>query len=234
MVDRKNIGGLETIMIGSCDRLLVCLLHGFGAPGDDLVSLVGVGDLPDGIGFAFPAAPIELEGSPMGGRAWWMLSSQQLQRIGMGDASADDFANEKPEGLDSAREHVLRWLAALQTQFGNVPLSRIVLGGFSQGAALSVDVSLHLPEPPAALTLFSGALFNQTEWQAAAKQANGCHRFQSHGRVDPILPFEAGQRLDKFLSDAGYEGQLTEFGGGHEIPLIVLQGWVKFLHGLVA
>ena len=168
----------------------------------------------------------------MGGRAWWMLSPQQLQRIGMGGANADDFANEKPAGLDAARDHVLQWLAALQTHFADIPLSRTVLGGFSQGAALSVDVSLHLPGPLAALTLFSGALFNQAEWQAKAKEAHACQRFQSHGRIDPILPFEAGQRLDERLTGAGYAGEFIAFDGVHEIPLTVLQEWVRFLDGL--
>ena len=45
---------------GGGDGPLVVLCHGFGAPGDDLVSLAESIDVPAAVRFAFPAAPLSL------------------------------------------------------------------------------------------------------------------------------------------------------------------------------
>jgi len=47
-------------------------MHGFGAPGTDLVGLWRVLDVPSDVRFAFPEAPHEIPGM-FGARAWWML-----------------------------------------------------------------------------------------------------------------------------------------------------------------
>src|SRR5262245_45871791 len=77
------IGGGRVKLAGGTDREgggegpLVVLLHGFGAPGDDLVPLFRQLDVPRSVRFAFPEAPIdlgELVGPAYaGGRAWWMI-----------------------------------------------------------------------------------------------------------------------------------------------------------------
>jgi predicted esterase len=69
-----DLAGLTTHIVGPAQASITCvLLHGFGAPGDDLLPLAEALDLP--VRFVFPAAPLELG---MGGfygdsRAWWML-----------------------------------------------------------------------------------------------------------------------------------------------------------------
>src|SRR5438552_18316161 len=76
----ENLGGLDAVITGGSDGNgggdgpVIVLLHGFGAPGDDLVPLAEVfaHGLP-GVRWVFPAAPLEL---PMGfgdARAWWMI-----------------------------------------------------------------------------------------------------------------------------------------------------------------
>ncbi|MBW2213652.1 MAG: hypothetical protein JRF48_04305, partial [Deltaproteobacteria bacterium] len=57
---------------GGGDGPLVVLMHGFGAPGTDLVGLWRVLDVPSSMRFAFPEAPHEIPGM-FGARAWWML-----------------------------------------------------------------------------------------------------------------------------------------------------------------
>src|SRR4051794_30799179 len=64
--------------------LTVVLLHGFGAPGDDLVPLASALDAPAGTTFVFPEAlhdMMELVG-PMyaGARAWWMIDMARFER----------------------------------------------------------------------------------------------------------------------------------------------------------
>src|SRR6185369_8839181 len=66
---------------GGGDGPLVVLLHGFGAPGDDLVPLFRQLDVPREVRFAFPAAPLDLRtlgAGYAGGRAWWMIDVAAL------------------------------------------------------------------------------------------------------------------------------------------------------------
>ena len=59
--------------------LTVVLMHGYGAPGDDLVGLADVLAVPVGTTFLFPEAPSGLTGAAalmsLGdeGRAWWQI-----------------------------------------------------------------------------------------------------------------------------------------------------------------
>ena len=108
-------------------------------------------------------------------------------------------------GLPAARAKLMSLLEVLQGEQG-IPLSRIVLGGFSQGSMLTTDVALRLPEPPAALCVWSGTLLCEDEWrqQAQEAQSRGSLRvLQSHGYDDPILPFEAAKWLRDLLESSG-------------------------------
>ncbi len=46
---------------------------------------------------------------------------------------------------------------------------------------------------------------------------------QSHGRLDPVLPYAAAERLFQLLAANGGKGELVGFDGQHEIPQIVLE-----------
>jgi len=53
--------------------------------------------------------------------------------------------------------------------------------------------------------------------------------FQSHGRGDPLLPFERAVELRDLLREAGLQVRFEEFGGGHEIPQSVLDALGAFI-----
>jgi phospholipase/carboxylesterase len=132
--------------------MAVVLCHGFGAPGEDLVPLGaelvrGRPELED-VRFVFPAAPLALGGVLPGwdaARAWWMLDLERLMsaQMSLGDPSkvAAAFRAEVPEGLAPARRNLMALIDEVSRSSG-LPTSKIVLGGFSQGAMLAVDVSL--------------------------------------------------------------------------------------------
>lgn len=234
----ERIAGLRTILCGGPDRdgggdgPLVCLLHGYGAGGDDLFGLWRVLDVPRQVRFAFPEAPhslAQLFGFPS--FAWWHIdvgrfAAAAAEGRGAGRVSMEDLYDEEPEGLPEVRAQVLRWLAELRERLGGLQPGRVVLGGFSQGAMLALDTALHLPveekEPLAGLLLLSGALVNRRAWRARLPHALPCPRFQSHGLEDDILPFSAGAALDDFLRHGGFPGELYRFHGGHEISPAVL------------
>ena len=219
---RRTLGELEAVVTDG-DGPVVVLCHGFGAPGDDLVGLVPLLRTPKPLRFVFPVAP--LAPPPLaGGRAWWMIDRERLQR---GSRGPRDL-NEIPPGLADARAQLSSLLEAVERELG-VSGEQIVLGGFSQGAMLSLDVALHRASPLAGLVLLSGTLIAEREWSERLPARAGLPVFQSHGSEDPLLPFAVAETLRDKLTAAKLAVEWTPFRGGHEIPLPVLRGVGAFL-----
>jgi phospholipase/carboxylesterase len=230
-IERIAIAGLTTRIVGDADaQRTVVLLHGFGAPGDDLVALAQFIRVPPDLGpvrFVFPEAPLELGGLYGDSRAWWLLDLARLEAE-LRSGAPRDRRGEVPEGLEAARSHVSRFLEQLQARYA-IDNSQLVLGGFSQGAMLSLDVALHRNAPPAALILMSGTLLAESVWKPRMTQLAGVPVLQSHGRHDPLLPFPIAELLRDELKAAGANVTWIEFLGGHEIPPPVLDGVTQLL-----
>ncbi|HEY6077343.1 MAG TPA: hypothetical protein VIW29_00975 [Polyangiaceae bacterium] len=220
-----RIADLDVVLGGGPDREgggdgpLLVLLHGYGAPGDDLVPLARQLQAPRSVRFAFPAAPLQLEaGSPpdASGRAWWHLDMVELQRAIMQQDYAT-LTSRVPAGLSEARAQINALLDALIKDH-QVTRQQLVLGGFSQGAMLATDVTLRAAEPPAALVMLSGSLIARQEWLPLMPARAGLPVLQSHGRADPILSYEIADELRRELSGAGLVVDFHAFNGGHAIP----------------
>lgn len=211
--------------------LTVVLMHGYGAPGDDLVSLAEVISAPAGTTFLFPAAPSSLGGELadlMGeARAWWDIDVGRFQRVAM-TGKLEGLVDEIPEGIAAAREGLVAMLDALERET-KTPGDRIVLGGFSQGSMLALDVALRTTRPLAGLVLLSSTLLAAREWVPAMKARKDLHVFQSHGTQDPILPYPIAERLRHELEGAGMRVSFTSFDGGHGIPPNVIRDLGQFL-----
>jgi len=229
----EQIGGLRTRVTGGTDGKgggsgpLVLLLHGFGAPGDDLVSLADVLNVPTGTRFVFPEGPLSLSFGPRDARAWWIID---MARIATDQAAGRirDLSKEIPKGLAPARETMLAFLKEIERQFGADP-RKTILGGFSQGAMLSCDVMLQSDRPYAGLVQLSGNLLAQPVWGGRMPKRKGLPVFQSHGMQDEILPYAGAERLRDALSQSGLAVEWHKFRGGHEIPEPVLQRLGVFL-----
>jgi phospholipase/carboxylesterase len=215
-------------------RAVVVMCHGFGAPGDDLVGLheqlLALAPSLRPVRFVFPAAPLSLQSMGYGeARAWWMIDFEKIQALNAGDlAQLEQFRKLEPEGMAKARAMMLKLVDEVLAQTG-LPLAKVVLGGFSQGAMIATDVALRLPEPPAALAILSGTLLVEDVWKAKAKARAGLPILQSHGRVDPILRFDAAERLRDLFIEAGSPPQWVPFDGPHAIPAVVLRKLADFL-----
>lgn len=225
---RTSLGGLSCRVLqqalpGTRIDLAVVLCHGFGAPGGDLVSLApelcrARPELAQKVRFVFPEAPLSLRALGYGeGCAWWPLDFQRLAALQSGNASVARLRREVPEGLPRARRLLTGLIEelTLQTQ---LPIGRVVIGGFSQGAMLATDVALRLEEAPAGLVIFSGMLLNEVEWARRAPIRRGLYVLQAHGRQDPLLPFSSAEALCELLVFSGLSVDFLDFEAGHTIP----------------
>jgi phospholipase/carboxylesterase len=211
---------------GGGDGPLVVLCHGFGAPGDDLVPLAEVLPAPPRTRFAFPEAPLALDGAYGESRAWWMIDLLRIE-MGMRGGRGVDLAGEVPAGLDAARAKLV---AVVDELARRAPAARIVLGGFSQGAMLAADVAARTDMPLAGLVLLSATLIAEKEWTPLLPRRKGLKVFQSHGTADPLLAYAGAARLRDVLAGAGLDTRFVPFPGGHEIPRQVLALLGRFLH----
>lgn len=244
VVRTLTLGGLEVRLAGGPDREgggdgpLLVLLHGFGAPGTDLVPLWRSVRVPPEVRFAFPAAPLVLDPNApdeYAPRAWWMIDIGRIQRaVQAGPEAALALAKDPPPaGMPEARAKVEAFLDACETEL-SAPRERVVLGGFSQGSMLACDVVLRAERPPARLVILSGAPVSEPEWRPLAAKRAGTRVLQSHGRMDPVLPFSGGEYLRDLLSSGGLEVEWHAFGGGHGIPDGVLERLGPFVAELSA
>lgn len=233
---QERIGALDVLVMGGDDGRgggdgpMVVLCHGFGAPGLDLVPLGRMLDVPAGTRLCFPAAPLSLGGLFFGdARAWWMIDMARLQGMLM-TGQFDELTAREPDGLHEARDKLVETLDALESRLGVRP-GQTVLGGFSQGAMLSLDVALRTSRRLAGLVLLSGTLMARLEWTARLHGGTrrGLPVFQSHGAYDEILPFPLAEELRELLASGGLPVEFHRFDGGHEIPEPVLRRLGGFL-----
>ncbi len=170
---------------------LIVALHGWGANARDLTSLAPAFNLPD-YQFVFPDAPFP-HPHVTSGKAWY------------------DLQNKDAEGLVESRQLLRELLLSLESSTG-VPLSRTILGGFSQGGAMTLDVGLTLPL--AGLICLSGYLHPSISPVAGSALPPV---LIVHGTRDTIVPVSAAGRSRDTLTASGAQVQYREFNMGHEI-----------------
>lgn len=243
MQDLQQIGGLTCRVVQDIDenetpKLAVIICHGYGAPGTDLLDLATtfLGADPriaDNVQFIVPEAPVSLDSLGMtNGRAWWHLDVERLVRATeLGEFR--DLREDHPDGLPEAREKLMQVIEHVQETTG-LPMSKIVLAGFSQGSMLSTDVALRCDEPPGALVVWSGTLLCESSWRELAAKRGSMRVLQSHGRTDQILPFEASGWLRELFESSGFDVEYIEFPGVHTIPIEALQRTAELLVKLVS
>src|SRR6185369_8975745 len=81
--------------------------------------------------------------------------------------------------------------------------SHLVMGGFSQGAMLSCDVTIRSTRKIDALVQLSGTWIAEEEWLPALPSRKGLPTLVSHGRQDQILPFVMAEKLRDKMTQAG-------------------------------
>jgi phospholipase/carboxylesterase len=194
---------VERPAAGDAEGALV-LFHGRGADEYDLVPLLDELDPERRLDGYSPRAPLSL---PPGGAHWYVVP-----RVGYPDP--ESFA----VGYEAACEFV-----------DSLPHTRIVLGGFSQGAVLALSVGLGAGRPkPTAVIAFSGFLPEVDGWSLG--EAPWPPIAIGHGAYDPVIPVEFAHRARERLEAAGATVLYREYPLPHAIDpgfVAELQPWIR-------
>ena len=189
--------GLEIIEIETRSQPghSVIWLHGLGADGNDMVSLMRELALPDvGIRFVFPHAPM-MPVTVNGGyvmRAWYDILDSDLAPT-----------REDAHGIAASQAKVAALLDREVSR--GTPASRIVLAGFSQGGAITLQTGLRYRQTLAGLMVLSGYLPLMSLLEKERNPANqDTPVFIGHGTVDNVVPVSLAQATVARLTQAGY------------------------------
>jgi phospholipase/carboxylesterase len=156
-------------------------VHGYGADGNDLMSLgqAWAPILPD-VAFASPHAPEPLPGAPSG-RQWFGLTELDPAELQSGVARA----------LPDLEHFIARELTRL-----TLAPSALLLVGFSQGTMMALALGLTRAPAPLAILGYSGAL-------VVAPPGPPPPTFLVHGDADQVLPVDASYAAFEALAAAG-------------------------------
>lgn len=218
MIDNDELGSraalsLQAITVppksGQPPKGSIVLLHGWGANAQDVAFLCSLLELSE-YQFILPDAPFP-HPYGIGGKMWYDLS-QNL-----------NFQTDvtQQQDLQTSRQLLTDWLTSLESETG-VPLSRTILGGFSQGGAMTLDVGLSLPL--AGLMVLSGYLHG-----LASQDISYPPLLMVHGRQDAIVPLAVAHVTRDRLTALGVKVQYQEFEMGHEISPLVLNEMQQFI-----
>jgi phospholipase/carboxylesterase len=151
------------------------------------------------------------------GRAWFPIDVAALEES-MRTGKPREFSQLSSLEFNQVVEKMDEFLLELKNQY-----KKIIVGGFSQGAMCSSHVKTR-----DALILLSGVLFDEKKLSVDPLFSN-LPVFQSHGKFDDLLAYQEGKKLNHWLLQNKAQVQFVEFGGGHEIPPMVLSELKKFI-----
>ncbi len=173
---------------GGPAKQLVVLVHGYGANGDDLISLSDhwKAILPDAA-FVSPNAPTPIPGYP-NGYQWFGLSSLGPEEVARGARAAAPLMNDF---LDAELERL------------DLDSSQLALVGFSQGTMMSLHVGLRRPKAPAGILGYSGMLADPGALKNELRVRPPIQLI--HGDVDQVISVDALHAAVSVLSAEGLD-----------------------------
>ena len=188
------------------------LFHGRGADENDLFPLFDILDPARRLLGLAPRGPLTLPGLP--GAHWY-----EVARLGF--PSADTF-------LPTA-DAALTWLDSIPDAFG-VPLGRVVLGGFSQGAVMTYALGLRSArERPPGLIALSGFVPTVEGFGLQLSGLEGLPVAIGHGTLDPVIGVEWGRDAKRRLEEAGASVLYRESPMPHTIDPGFLRDLIPWL-----
>lgn len=198
----------------------VIWLHGLGADGYDFVPIVRELELLQAppARFVFPHAPtrpVTINGGHVM-RAWYDILGTELVR------------REDESGIVDSHQRI-EALIAREVERGT-PRSRIVLAGFSQGGAITLQTGLRQKQPLAGLLALSSYLPLADRFDSErAPESLSVPIFMAHGRTDPVIPLARAVSSRDRLQAAGYAVEWHEYEMPHSVCAEEIRDIAAFL-----
>ncbi|HWM71176.1 MAG TPA: hypothetical protein VNO35_31710 [Steroidobacteraceae bacterium] len=199
----------------------VLWLHGLGADGHDFAPIVPQLVTPDErpLRFIFPHAPVRPVtvngGAAM--RAWYDI-------LGFNRGIPQDEV-----GIRASDEEVGA-LIRRENQRG-IATSRIVLGGFSQGGAISLFSGPRYPEKLAGIMGLSCYMLLEDALPTERTRANyQTPIFLAHGNQDPVVDFRRGTEAKQLLEAGGYPVEWHAYPMPHSVcpqEIVDIAAWLR-------
>jgi phospholipase/carboxylesterase len=170
---------------------LMIIMHGRGADANDLADIAPY--LDNGYRFLFPNAPNPWEAAPgmTFGFTWF------------------DGLPPEPRSLEASRAKLATFIDDARQKF---PATRLVLGGFSQGALMALDAGLRRDDV-AGIVAMSGALY-EADLPTLRKDQRV---LIVHGTLDEMINVNLARRARRALEDRGLKPEYHEFAMGHQV-----------------
>ena len=183
-------------------------MHGLGADGNDFVPLVQELDLAGlpGIRFVFPHAntmPVTVNNGYVM-RAWYDITGADLVR------------REDEAGLRASQKQIEALIEREKAR--GIPASRIILAGFSQGCAMTLQTGLRHSETLAGLMCLSGYVPLSASVPTERTQASlATPIFMVHGLHDGVIPIARATQSRDLLKSIGYQVEWHEYVMQHSL-----------------
>ena len=215
---------LETLEIETAPhpQASVIWMHGLGADGNDFAPLADEIDLPVGVRYIFPHAPM-MPVSINGGyvmRAWYDISDAAIRR-------------EDAAGVRGSQNSVEALLAREKAR--GIAASRIVLAGFSQGGAIALHTGLRHGERLAGIMALSTYVPLADKLAAEADPANrDAPIFMAHGTHDPMISVARAKESRDLLLQLDCKIEWHEYRMEHSLcpqELADLGDWLRRVLG---
>ena len=206
---------------GANPSVAVIWMHGLGADANDFVPMLHELDLAGlpAIRFIFPNAdtmPVTVNGGYVM-RAWY-------------DIVATDLGRQEDEAGLRASQVKIEALMARENARG-IPNERIILAGFSQGCAMTLQTGLRQQGRLAGLMCLSG--YVPIAAKAAAEhtaESKATPIFMVHGRMDPVIPITRATQSRDLLQQWGYHVEWHDYPMQHSLcqeEVEHISAWLK-------
>ncbi|NWF35894.1 dienelactone hydrolase family protein [Mariprofundus sp. KV] len=182
-----------TVETGPKPTATIIWLHGLGADGHDFEPIVPQLGLPSALAVRFifphaPSMPVTLNGGYIM-PAWYDIKQTDLG------------IEHDRKGIKASTTDIQMLIE--QEQMRGIKSNRIILAGFSQGAAMSLHVGLAQSQPLAGIMALSGYLLLPDQLERFKPAALNTPIFMAHGINDPVVSFALGDSSRRKLLDAG-------------------------------
>jgi phospholipase/carboxylesterase len=192
----------------------VVMLHGWG--GDECAMWLFQQVIPKIAAVITPRAPLELGSNSF---MWFNYRNSRQQPDG--------------DSLQASLGKLRHFLGALPDVYP-IDLDRLVLMGFSQGAAMSHTLVLTATQPElAGLASLAGFIPDLPELAEPATMLTGLPVFITHGSRDEIVPVERARQTRDRYQRLGAEITYSEHTTGHKVHREAMKALKKWLRDIL-